>query len=114
MSASKDDKLWAALSHGLVLTGAHILAPLIIYLVKKDGSEMFVIEHARESLNFQISVLIYGFGLAALIATVVLMPLAILALWALGLFTFVLVIVATIKAASGETFEYPLNLRLVK
>ncbi len=113
MSETTENKVFAALSHGLVLTGAHFLAPLIIYLVKKDSSP-FAAAHARESLNFQLSVLIYALGLIALIFTVVLAPLAVLALWALGLFTFVLVIVATIKAATGETFQYPLSLRMVK
>jgi uncharacterized Tic20 family protein len=113
MSASSDDKLWAALSHALVLAGAQLLAPLIIYLVKKDRSA-FVAAHARESLNFQISILIYGVVLVAAFFTIILIPLVYIGAIALPVFDLVMVIVATIKAASGEEWRYPLCIRLVK
>jgi uncharacterized Tic20 family protein len=118
MSASNDEKLWAALSHGLALVGCwvaigQLLAPLIIYLVKKDNSA-YVAAHARESLNFQLSILIYVAGLFLLVLTVILALPAVFALYALGVFDLVMVIVATIKAANGESWRYPLCLRLVK
>jgi hypothetical protein len=118
MSHSSDDRLWAALSHGLALVGwgmaiGQLLAPLIIYLVKKDRSA-FVANHARESLNFQISMLIYGLVLGALCFTVILIPLAVPLLGVLGVFDVVMIIIATIKAANGEPWRYPLSLRLVK
>ncbi len=118
MSASSDEKLWAALSHGLTLVGCwvaigQLLAPLIIYLVKKDSSA-FVAAHARESLNFQISILIYGAGLFLMILTVILAIPAVFALYALAVFDLVMVIVAAIKAANGESWRYPMCIRLVK
>jgi uncharacterized Tic20 family protein len=117
MNPSSDEKLWAALSQILGLAGwglavGQLIGPLVIYLVKKDSSA-FVGAHARESLNFQISILIYVAVLVALCFTVILAPLAIMAIWALGVLDVVLVIVATIKAASGETWRYPCCLRLV-
>src|SRR6476661_8639729 len=51
---TSDEKTMAILSHILTLI-APILAPLIIYLIKKDESD-FIRWHARESLNFQITV----------------------------------------------------------
>jgi len=113
MHASNDEKLWAALSHILALAGVQLLAPLIIYLVKKDRSA-FIRDHARESLNFQISILIYGAVLAALFFTIILIPLVYIGAFALPLFDLVMVIVATIKAASGDPWRYPLCIRLVK
>jgi len=37
-----------------------LIFPLIIYLVKKGESEK-IADHAREALNFHISLFIYGF-----------------------------------------------------
>jgi uncharacterized protein len=51
-----DEKTMGILSHILCLVGGFI-APLVIYLVKKDESA-YVREQAKESLNFQITVLI--------------------------------------------------------
>ena len=95
----------ALLSHILTFV-APILAPLIIYLVKKDESE-FVAYHAKESLNFQISMAIYAILLFLSI-------IGILLLWLLGIAIFVLVIVATIKASEGQFYKYPLTIRFIK
>ena len=51
-----DEKTMGILSHILCLVGGFI-APLIIYLIKKDES-VYVREQAKESLNFQLTVLI--------------------------------------------------------
>src|ERR1041385_7073037 len=58
-------RTWCVLAHAAALTGlflpwiAHILGPLIIWLAKRtDSSE--IDEHGKESLNFQISMLIYS------------------------------------------------------
>ena len=50
------DRILAILSHVLTLV-AWIFAPLVIYLVKKDESP-FVREHAKESLNFQLTLIL--------------------------------------------------------
>ena len=54
LAPTSDEKTMAILSHALTLV-CGFLAPLIIYLVKKDESE-YVRAHAKESLNFQITV----------------------------------------------------------
>ena len=64
-SLTREERTWAMLSHLLALVGyfvipfGNIVAPLIIYAVKKDESP-FVADQARESLNLQISRWIYG------------------------------------------------------
>ncbi len=83
-----------------------VLAPLIIYLVKKDESS-FVAYHAKESLNFQITMFIICF---ALVITVI----GILLLWAVGIIYVILIIVATIRAGEGKLYKYPFAIRLIK
>lgn len=118
---SSDDKTWALAAHIGTLVAAYIalgfLAPLIIMLAKQDRP--YVRRHAVESLNFQISLLIYFvagtvvmFVVALLtfgIGLLVLLPVALV----LGLVALVLIIMATIKASNGEEFRYPLTMRLV-
>jgi uncharacterized protein len=105
---SQDEKTMALLAHVLTYVGGFV-APLIIFLLKKDESP-FVREHALESLNFQISVTIYVIGSVILIFAVI----GIFLLIAIGLAAFVLVILATIKASEGKSFRYPLTLRLIQ
>jgi uncharacterized Tic20 family protein len=102
------------LSHILALTGyigvplGNIIAPLIVYLMKKDESP-FVAEQARESLNFQISMSIYG--LISGVLVVVLIGFLLLAVvWVAGV---ILTIIAAVKAANGEAYRYPLTIRLI-
>ncbi|MGK0197767.1 MAG: putative Tic20 family protein, partial [Yoonia sp.] len=56
---TSDEKLWSVLSHLSLLLGVGILLPLIVYLVKK-GDSPAVAEHAKEALNFHISVYLYA------------------------------------------------------
>jgi uncharacterized protein len=111
---TKEERNWAMLSHLLALTGyvgvpfGNIVAPLIIYLMKKDESQ-FVAEQSRESLNFQISMSIYA--LIGAVLTLILIGLLLLAaVWVAGV---VLTIIASVKAANGEAYRYPLTLRLI-
>jgi uncharacterized Tic20 family protein len=91
---------------GLVLFT--VLGPLIIWQTK-GRSMPFVAEQAKESLNFQITVLLLGllFLLLALIL------IGFLFLWILGLVNLVLVIVAAVRVNDGEPYRYPFCLRLV-
>ncbi|HRI19874.1 MAG TPA: DUF4870 domain-containing protein [Panacibacter sp.] len=102
---TSDEKTMAILSHILTLV-APLLAPLIIYLVKKDESK-FVEYHAKESLNFQITVIIICI---ALFITLI----GILLLWVVGLLSLVLVIVATIRASEGKLYKYPFSIKFIK
>src|SRR5258707_7370789 len=71
----KRTAMWCHLSSlsGMIITGFNILAPLFCWLSRKDSSR-FVNFHGKESLNFQINMLLYsllccpfcctGFGIA--------------------------------------------------
>ena len=102
-------------TNSLLAVGAHVgglftcvLAPLIIFLIARDDSKLaFTVEHAREALNFQITMLI-----AAIVLTVSLVGIALLP--ALALYDTACVIIASIKTINGDPWRYPLTLRLIK
>ncbi|HTI09004.1 MAG TPA: DUF4870 domain-containing protein [Puia sp.] len=107
---NSDERILAILSHILaIVPGIGILGPLVIYLLKKDDSG-FVAENAKESLNFQITII-----LACIISAILLLVLiGAFLLWILGILNVVLVIVAAIKASENKIYRYPFNIRLIR
>ena len=105
---ASDSRGWAVAAHLVPLLGVSFVGPLIIWLIKRDD-DPFVEVHAREALNFQISVLIY----AIISGFLVLLVIGILLLGALAIFILVASVWAAIKAANGEDFRYPLTIRLI-
>ncbi|MDY7081711.1 MAG: DUF4870 domain-containing protein [Halobacteria archaeon] len=108
-----DEKTWGVLAHlsmfaGLVIPFGNIFGPLAVWLIKGEESE-FVAAHAKESLNFQISMTIYT-TIAALsiliLVGIVLLPILLLA-------NPIMAIIATLKASEKEMYEYPLTIRIV-
>jgi hypothetical protein len=83
-----------------------LIPPLVICLIKKDESP-YVAAHAKESLNFQITI---SLVCIALIITII----GLLLLWVVGIGALILVIVATIKASENKMYRYPLTWRLIK
>lgn len=102
---TSDERTMAILSHILCVV-AGFLAPLVIYLIKKDESN-FVKEHAKESLNFQITMFIVY---VVLFITVI----GILFIWVAAIVAFVLEIIATIRASENKMYKYPFNIRFIK
>lgn len=102
---TSDEKTLAILSHILTLV-APILAPLIIYLVKKDESK-YVAYHAKESLNFQITLMI-------IVIVLFISVIGIFFIWIPGIAALILVIIATIRASEGNLYRYPFSIRLIK
>ncbi|MDR1282153.1 MAG: DUF4870 domain-containing protein [Opitutaceae bacterium] len=105
---SNNDKLLAVLCHLSALLGVGLILPLVIWLVKKDDSPV-VAEHAREVLNFQLSVLIYSLCSAVLVFVVI----GVFMLIAIGIGSLVFAIVAAVKASEGKLYRYPACLRMV-
>jgi uncharacterized Tic20 family protein len=102
---TSDERTLAILCHVLALF-FWIIPPLIIYLIKKDESA-FVTAHARESLNFQLTMSIAGI---VLFLTLI----GILLLWVLAIIVVVLVIIATIRASENKLYRYPMTIRFIK
>ncbi len=109
---TQEERTWALGSHIGCILGAWIalafLVPLVIMLVKGNESA-FVRAHAVESLNFQLSMLIYGF-VAVLLAFVLI---GFLILPVLGVLWLVFVVIATMRASEGNPYRYPLTIRFV-
>lgn len=110
----KDARTWAMFCHlgalaGYIIPFGNIIAPLVIWLIKKDESPL-VDDQGKESLNFQISITIYA--LVALVLTLIIIGFFLLL--AVGIFALVMVIVAAVKVNSGEKYRYPLCIRFIK
>ncbi|HAI83643.1 MAG TPA: DUF4870 domain-containing protein [Chitinophagaceae bacterium] len=107
--ATQDERTTALLSHILTFV-VGFFAPLIIYLLKKDESN-FVRAHARESLNFQISIIIYSMISFVLIFALFV---GVLGFIVIGILYVITVIIATIKASEGKHYRYPMCIRIIK
>ena len=86
----------------------NIIAPIVIWQMKKHESE-FVVDQAKESLNFQITIMIY-----ALISFLLFFIfIGIFLIFALVIFSLIVVIIAGLKANEGEYYRYPMCIRLI-
>jgi uncharacterized protein len=114
---NRDARMWAMFCHlaGLVafLPVAPVLGglivPLIIWQIKKDDFE-FVDEQGKEAVNFQISILLYAVAaglLCFLCIGFVLLP-------AVCIVDVVFLLIAGVKANSGEHYRYLLAIRFIK
>ena len=104
---TSEEKTMAILSHILCIV-AGFLAPLIIYLVKKDSP--YVQAHAKESLNFQLTMLIAWIVSFILIFIII----GAFLMFLLGIANLVLVIVTTIRASENKMYKYPFSIKFVK
>jgi uncharacterized Tic20 family protein len=86
-----------------------IIGPLVVWLARRDSSA-FVAEHAREALNFNITVVLAALVCMALMLVFVgfILGTALFVVW------LVFTLIAAIKASEGEHYRYPFSLRLVK
>jgi uncharacterized Tic20 family protein len=104
----KDAKTMAMLSHLLgILIG--FLGPLIIWLLKKDASP-FVDDQGKESLNFQLTLLI-GYIIAGATSCLFIGMLIFPVVWIVGL---IFGIMGAMKANEGVAYRYPINIRFIK
>jgi len=112
---TENERTWAMLAHLAALAGlvvplfGIVLGPLGVWLAKRDESE-FVAEHAKEALNFNISVLLGAIACILLMLVFVgfLLGTALFIAW------LTMTLIAAIRASEGRTYRYPISLRLVK
>jgi uncharacterized Tic20 family protein len=108
-------RTWIVLCHASALLGlffhflGHIFGPLIVWLLKR-GESAEIDAHGKESLNFQLSMLIYD-AVAVLLCFVLIGIPILIGLWILNI---ILVIIASIKASEGQLYRYPLTIRFLK
>ena len=137
LSPSQSDRMWAAGAHVAALTAALLtswvagvagaLAALAVWMLVRDKST-FAAAHAREAVNFNLSMLIYA--CAAVLAGIVLVGatvltlglgllvtapaglLLVLLLGAIAVTWFVCSLIAAFKAYDGQEYRYPITIRL--
>ena len=125
LSPSLTDRQWAAAAHGAALLFALLtswvagiagaVAALVVWMLVRDKSP-FASEHAKEALNFNLSMFIY----AAIAVLLVIFTLGIglivaLPMWlVLALAWIVGTLLAEFKAYDGQPYRYPITIRLFK
>lgn len=119
------DRQWAAGAHAAAL-GAALLTSwiagiagaagaLVVWMLVRDKSA-FAAEHAKEAINFNLSMFLY----AALAVVLVIFTLGIglivaLPLWViLGVTWIVCTLIAAFKAYDGQPYRYPVTIRLFR
>jgi uncharacterized Tic20 family protein len=105
---------------GLFIPFGNIIGPAVVWALKKREHPL-VDDQGKEALNFQITYTLYGLGLFILLAFVLISDPENLVRWGLMLaivtvFTIlyiVLMIMAMVRANSGQYYRYPLTLRFL-
>ncbi len=94
---------------GLVSGIGFFAGPLVLWLIKRD--EHPAIDAAgKEAVNFHLTMLIAWMVAIVLCFVLIGIPL----LFVIGAAEVIFPIVAAVKASNGETYRYPVNLRLIK
>lgn len=111
-SQNSNDRLWSVLCHLSFFFGLGLISflfPLIVYLVMTPH-DAYVRHHAREALNFHLSLLLYFICAAPLCLIVIGFPL-VGGVIVLGLICSV---VAAFRSSQGIYYSYPLTIPFVK
>ncbi|MDR0333209.1 MAG: DUF4870 domain-containing protein [Dysgonamonadaceae bacterium] len=103
-----NENLYAVLMH-LSQFASYIIIPLVMWIIGKDSSEK-IDQHGKNIINFTISYFIYMLILIPLIILLIGIPLLIILVILIPIF----IIIATIKAANGEAWKYPLSIEFIK
>jgi uncharacterized protein len=114
---TSDDRNWAVIAHLSALITIigipSLVGPLVVWLIKRD--QPFVNEHGREALNFNITILIYV--VALIIITIVTLGIGVIVVIPVGIVLFILWLVFLIQgamaASRGQSYRYPLTIRLI-
>jgi uncharacterized Tic20 family protein len=113
-STSSEVRTWSVLCHASALLGlffhffGHLLGPLLVWLIKR-GDAPEIDANGKESLNFQLSMLIYDIIAGILCLVVIGIPILI-ALWILNT---VFVIIASVRTSEGKSYRYPFTIRFL-
>jgi len=117
--AGMNDNTFSMLTHlspfaGYVIPFGNIIAPLIMWQVKKDNP--FLESVGREALNFQITVMLAI--LACVVGSIATLGIGLIVLGPMmGLIAIadiVFIVIAAIEANKGNAYRFPICLRLVQ
>jgi uncharacterized Tic20 family protein len=101
----QEEKVAAVIVHVAAIF-FEFFAPIIGYIFLKDKGP-FVLHHAKESLNFSLTVLI----IAILVAITIV---GLLFLWVVAIYWTVCRVIAALQTSQGKFFRYPLTIRFIK
>ena len=107
-----EQKILAILAHISYFIGGlgFIIAPLIIFMLKKD--DYFVYEHAKQALVAHIAI----FATSCIVGVLCTVLIGVLLLPVIGILWIVLLVTSVIgalKALNGEEYQYPFIQRFV-
>jgi uncharacterized Tic20 family protein len=110
VAIAPEDRTLALMTHlaglsGYIIPLGGILVPIIIWMVKKDHPIISAI--AKQAILLNVAVFCLIIASIALMLTVILLPIGILACIVVGLAAIVLPIVGAVKASSGVYYRYP-------
>ncbi|MDF3059317.1 MAG: hypothetical protein K0R17_3532 [Rariglobus sp.] len=105
---SGEDKALIILCHLSAIIGVGFLLPLVVYLIKKQEPGTAA-AHAKEVLNFHLSLLIYALCAIPLVFVGV----GILLLMAIAIGSLILAVIAAVKASDGGFYRYPVCIRFI-
>ena len=94
---------------GLIVPFGSVIGPLAVWLTRRDR-DPFIDQAGREALNFGISIAIYG--AVVLVAALMLVGIPLLIVGVVA--WVVLASLAAVKASQGQSYRYPLTVRLVR
>jgi uncharacterized Tic20 family protein len=111
---SETERNWAMFCHlsafaGFFFPFGGIIGPLVCWLSKKDES-VWVLINGRNSLNFQLSMLLYIVMAIPLCFILIGIPI----IFILGTIKVICIIIASVKASKGELFRYPLVIPFIQ
>jgi len=104
---TQDEKTIALLTH-LSFFLFPFIAPLVIYIIKKNESA-FIAAHAKEAFNFHVAGAVAFIICFILIFLLIGIPMLVV----LGLYGTALTIVGIIRASEGRIYEYPFTIKLI-
>ena len=111
---SETERNWAMLCHlsafaGFFFPFGGIIGPLICWLSKKDESR-WVDQNGKQSLNFQLSVLLYIVLATPLCLIIIGIPIIVFLIF----LKVICIIIASVKASKGEEFKYPITIPFIQ
>lgn len=111
---TETERNWSMLCHlsafaGFFFPFGGIIGPLICWLSRRDDSAWVNI-NGKNSLNFQLSMLLYIVLAIPLCFIILGIPIII----ALGTMKVICIIIASVKAAKGELFRYPMAIPFIQ
>ena len=121
---TQNDKTYSSITHlssfaGWIFPFGNVIAPLVLWIAKKNES-VYIDNHGKAAVNFQLSLMLYGFLLALLIIPITIFTLGLgLIAVILGIIPIIILIIvsiisASIKATHGEYYHYPFTIEFIK